>query len=568
MTVPTTSNRAEYFGNDTSTEFDFDFIVQQAADLSVYLLTGDVQELLDPSDYTVTGLNDVNGGTVTYPLVGDPISSSQKIVILRRVATTQTALDLINQQTFYSEDVERTVDRVVMMIQQLQEELSRTFRLPETVDGFTSLEDLINSQIAGNTSLATQVSSITELRALTATGGRKVFLTDGLRHGLYTYDASVLASDYAQDAKELGLIAHVPGSSGAWASAYADYRRGYFADDALPARKGRFDSGIFVGGSGARYYGALSDSASNEATAFWASDVGNVGDWSWVFSTAVNLFERDNGKVNTSIVSRSPTTGGGLTMGLQVSVVGQHNDSEHTHGLWGIYGEAVALPGHDGNTRNFEFNIVNRALDITDEMSEKPYTSGRTNLKFSGAFAAGGDVLVHGSSYSNDEAIRINQNGGNFWTGIMIRNNALARDVDGEAKAMAMAIGHALVWFGTGDNEIGRIVFTGSAGHKWRMGFSDSELNLTFRAKRALLIDVIDSPANYLRIAQAATGGAVVVRAEGDDTDVDLSLDPKGAGVLQIGQALESSGTMTVNRRLKCKDAFGNTFWLLATNAA
>lgn len=143
MTVPTDINRAAYTGNSAATVFDFDFVVQDEADLKVFLRTDDVQEELDPADYTVTLNADNVGGNITYPLVGSPITADQFLVILRQLEYVQTQLDLENQGAFFAESLEDAVDRTVMMVQQLKEEVDRKVGMDETSE--TTPEELMQA---------------------------------------------------------------------------------------------------------------------------------------------------------------------------------------------------------------------------------------------------------------------------------------------------------------------------------------------------------------------------------------------------------------------------------------
>lgn len=59
-----------------------------------------------------------------------------------------------------------------------------------------------------------------------------------------------------------------------------------------------------------------------------------------------------------------------------------------------------------------------------------------------------------------------------------------------------------------------------------------------------LELDTVDSAVNFISIANSITGTAVVFTAKGDDTNVDLRLNPKGTGVV----LLEGFGTATVSQ--------------------
>ncbi len=52
-----------------------------------------------------------------------------------------------------------------------------------------------------------------------------------------------------------------------------------------------------------------------------------------------------------------------------------------------------------------------------------------------------------------------------------------------------------------------------------------------------LEFDAVASAVNFARLANSATGNAVVLSAQGDDTNISVNIDPKGTGVVDIGAA-------------------------------
>lgn len=127
MTVPTSDNREQYQGNDSATEFDYAFKVFRADDLVVVLTAIDGTEttLARGTDYSVDGVGNEAGGTVTYPLGGDPLATGEILTILREIPAVQET-DLRNQGAYYPETIEDELDRSRMIDQQQQEQLDRT----------------------------------------------------------------------------------------------------------------------------------------------------------------------------------------------------------------------------------------------------------------------------------------------------------------------------------------------------------------------------------------------------------------------------------------------------------
>jgi hypothetical protein len=131
MTIETTTSSVTYQGNSATTVFTYGFLIPAAADAVVSLtdIAGNTTETLDPAAYTITGLNDANGGTVTYPLVGSPITTASNFTIQRVLPLTQE-VDLTNQDGFFPDVLEAALDNLCMEIQQVQEQIDRAVIFP------------------------------------------------------------------------------------------------------------------------------------------------------------------------------------------------------------------------------------------------------------------------------------------------------------------------------------------------------------------------------------------------------------------------------------------------------
>lgn len=144
MTISTETRLVTYTGNGATTEFDFAFHIPTGAlVVTLYTIaTGVESAALSDSLYSVTGLDDSNGGTVTYPLSGSPLASTHKINIKREVPLAQ-GLDLTNQSAYFPAELEEQLDLIVMMIQQHAEELGRAVKTE--VGSTTDPSDLIET---------------------------------------------------------------------------------------------------------------------------------------------------------------------------------------------------------------------------------------------------------------------------------------------------------------------------------------------------------------------------------------------------------------------------------------
>lgn len=135
MSLASTLSIWRYDGNGLATSFAFTTKILQAADLRVYHRDADGVETLltNGVDYSATGFNVDGGGSVTYPLVGGPLPTGEGLTLQRYVTPTQPT-DLQSQGAFTARTHEDVFDRLTMILQQHEEQLSRTAMLAVTED--------------------------------------------------------------------------------------------------------------------------------------------------------------------------------------------------------------------------------------------------------------------------------------------------------------------------------------------------------------------------------------------------------------------------------------------------
>lgn len=131
MTLSTTARSVTQVGNGVTTEWPFSFKVLDADHLVVQVIdiSAGSTTTLSTSDYSVAGIGDASGGTVTYPLTGSPLTSDDRIVITRTVPYLQE-LDIQNQEGFFPEVVEDQFDLIVMMVQQIASQVGNAITAP------------------------------------------------------------------------------------------------------------------------------------------------------------------------------------------------------------------------------------------------------------------------------------------------------------------------------------------------------------------------------------------------------------------------------------------------------
>jgi len=136
MTVPSTTNRWQYTGNGSTTSFAYTSKIFSSSDLVVIKTDANGVEttLVLNTDYTVSGAGDSNGGTVTYPVSGSALPSTETLTIKRVLAITQNT-SIKNQGAYYPEIHEDEFDKSRMIDQQQQGEIDRSIRSPDSEAG-------------------------------------------------------------------------------------------------------------------------------------------------------------------------------------------------------------------------------------------------------------------------------------------------------------------------------------------------------------------------------------------------------------------------------------------------
>lgn len=132
MTISSETRKAgPYTGNGTNTSFPFTFKVFQASDVVVVRtnLSGVETTLTLGTDYTVTlnaNQNSNPGGSITTTSAP---ASGFLITLTSDVPYTQ-AVDLTNQGGFYPNVINDALDKATIQIQQLNEQVGRSAKLP------------------------------------------------------------------------------------------------------------------------------------------------------------------------------------------------------------------------------------------------------------------------------------------------------------------------------------------------------------------------------------------------------------------------------------------------------
>lgn len=153
MSVGETSRRAgPYTSDGTTTQYTFAFRVFNATEVSVYKSESDAIdaadiELISGVDFTVSLNTDQEtspGGTITLT---QPLPAGLRVSILSNVAPTQT-VTITNYDGMQPSILNNIHDKAIILIQQLQERLTRTLVIPvsSSEDSAALLARLLRAQ--------------------------------------------------------------------------------------------------------------------------------------------------------------------------------------------------------------------------------------------------------------------------------------------------------------------------------------------------------------------------------------------------------------------------------------
>jgi len=153
MTISSTTVKNSYSANGTLDTFNYTFKVFADADLQVIIRDTAGAETVKTltTHYTVTGAGSASGGTIVF--TSGNIPSATETVLIRRASPQTQAIDYIANDPFPAESHEEGLDRSMMAIQQLQEEVNRSIKLSRT-NTMTSTEFTVGATDRANKILA------------------------------------------------------------------------------------------------------------------------------------------------------------------------------------------------------------------------------------------------------------------------------------------------------------------------------------------------------------------------------------------------------------------------------
>ena len=151
MTISTLTIKNSYNGDGSVTAFNYTFKITDQDDIEVIVRSSAGTETVKTltTHYTVSGVGNAGGGTVTF--VTAPASG--ETVILRRDTPQTQGLDLIENDPLPANSLEDAFDKLTSITQELQEENDRSIKLSRT-NTMTSTEFTVGASDRANKILA------------------------------------------------------------------------------------------------------------------------------------------------------------------------------------------------------------------------------------------------------------------------------------------------------------------------------------------------------------------------------------------------------------------------------
>lgn len=125
MTVLTTASQILCLGDGTTTVFNYSFLIPGSSSTDqtnvqvTYTDTAGNVTVLNSAQFSITGVNNASGGTVTFTVNSAAILSGSTLLIQRVVPYTQPD-SISNQGNFYPVAVEDAIDNIELQIQQIR----------------------------------------------------------------------------------------------------------------------------------------------------------------------------------------------------------------------------------------------------------------------------------------------------------------------------------------------------------------------------------------------------------------------------------------------------------------
>lgn len=176
MSVLTTNPFNNQSGNGSTTTFYFDFLVNKASELVVFLNGDEANPLTYGVDYSIHEFGNANGSNITFPLNG----STHSILTSADVISMVSSLPIKQESSFSAVPVlEKTLDYIVRCLQIVNRQVERSVKTKEGsgVDPdalISSINESVSAASVAATSATNSASSATTSASNASTSAASV----------------------------------------------------------------------------------------------------------------------------------------------------------------------------------------------------------------------------------------------------------------------------------------------------------------------------------------------------------------------------------------------------------
>ena len=196
MTVAVATPRVQYTGNGVTTAFAFSQKIFSLDDLIVYreVISTGVTSVVSSSEYTVSGSAASTGGysdaTVTFSVAP---TADHKITLVRATPKSQTT-DYVTNAGFPADGHENAMDKLVMVLQEVVYDISRTIKQNVSANGDLTFPTLIAGFLYSN-GTTLEFKSLGDITTVPTYGGSFLYGADAGKAAAPTAGDLYLATD-------------------------------------------------------------------------------------------------------------------------------------------------------------------------------------------------------------------------------------------------------------------------------------------------------------------------------------------------------------------------------------
>ncbi|HWU70781.1 MAG TPA: hypothetical protein VN017_05450 [Pseudoxanthomonas sp.] len=616
MTVNTDISTASYIGNGSTAIFTVPFYFLVDSDLLVThksAATGAITTMVLNSDYTVTGAGNEAGGSITTI---PALPNGDTIFIERNVdAVQQTAYP--PNSPFPAASHEQALDRLTMLIQQVLSKLTfGLFRDPLNNTYNAGGNTISNAADAVNPTDLTTQQQVDSKIAAAATGVAPADVA------LYSHLASTATGEgaallgwpagfginqagtgqfFAQNGAGIHrfndriFLGGATANDGAyptvtkdWLTDFYDangYTLGYTLNGQLSVLSSTSSASSEMVVSGVQSAHFPGNGA--YGTAFYGVGVNNGVSYTnmgvnafygEVHNTASNLnsayvCEFDT---RTTVDPSVPTpynqgTVVGMQMGSGAGTTGVTFTGSISGATLTVASVTYALP-YGASPNSYQIQVGSKLYGVgipagTTVTALGTGTGGVGTYTISTSLTVASETMVATDQYDASCAFQIVGNPMKFKVGINFFSDAISGcdGVNGAGTAIAFALGHQCNWYNSSGQVIGRIAsYATTQANTGEIQFNDNGIEFrSFNTGGAAIayFQGVANGANWLTFNNGVAGSPALIGTNGSDSNIDISIAPKGTGVVRFGAY--TAGTVAQAGYITIKDAAGTTRRLL-----